>query len=1849
MQTIELRNKTDQFPPHTYIVVNDANGNSTALGFYPETPSTATGFGKLKNEQSLDHTSTTGPIELTDAEYQRLNDFIESTKSNPPVYSVGFGSQCTVWAIRALAIAKGCGTSPGVPNMKPDSFWKDLLETIIWNPWTFEIDTTVNKSVTDACNWTPPPSDPLILDLDGDGIRTSGINSARPILFDHDGDHIKTATGWVGAGEAILVRDLDGNGKIDSGRELFGDNTLLTHGERAGQMAAHGFEALADLDSNGDAVFDANDATLAGVKLWKDSNQDGISQHNEIFTFEQLGVHSIQVTGTGQNVDLGGGNRQTMQGKFTHIGADGATTEKEVGNLLLANNNFYREFTDNTIVDAALLALPTMRGSGLVRDLRAAMGLGTAQAQDLQDKVRQFSQGNSRSEQRATLDALIQSWGATSVPTSPVLVEVEVDANATANSAVTTTVTTAVAHFAQAQPSLYAMIKALEQFNGQALLDQWTVPTNDASGFAVRVSAPQQAFLQKAYSALQESVYAALSKQTRLKAYIDTLQLSLQDGQLQWDTSALQSMLQAKYVANANGALIDLVELHHVFGPTLDAVGFSAPAHLANLLDALPADAAIRIELASMGVIHGSASSGSQGKVLYLGGAQSNTFTAGDHDDQLYGGDGDDALYGKYGNDTLVGGSGNDKLFGGDGNDILHGGQGNDALNGGRGKNTYLFGRGDGQDTAAFDWCIQDMGYRFNVLQFKDGIRPSDVVIRRVGVALILRLADSDDSLTFSDFFADEELQQDIGTLHQVQFSDGTHWDIDALQKFVLAGDDTSQILEGHIGADTIHGLGGNDTIHGHGGDDTLDGGTGNDHLHGGTGNNTYLFGRGDGQDTITLHGTDPTGSHDVLQFKAGITTADVVLNEYWSDLHIEFIGSTDKIKVKDYFRFTGWHGTPNPLQHIRFSDGSSWDSAEIMKQRNIGNDTAQILSGDEEANTIHGRGGNDTIYGLGGDDTLEGGTGNDHLHGGTGNNTYLFGRGDGQDTIDGYWDDAPDKRNILQFKEGIVARDVQLSRTYSTLHIQLANSSDSIMVNSFFTHSDLANAYNPLQVIQFSDGVAWDIAAIKALLLNSDETSQILRGFSDADTIHGLGGDDTLYGGGGNDLLYGDDGDDNLYGEEGDDTLDGGTGNDHLHGGTGNNTYLFGQGDGHDTIEATWASPQAMHNVLQFKEGVAVADVQISRTECDLILSIANSADSITVKNFFDGKRSYGDSNPLQSIHFNDGVVWDVATIKALAIAGDETSQILHGYSDADTIHGLGGDDTLYGGCGNDLLYGDEGDDKLFGEEGDDTLDGGSGNDRLNGGTGNNTYLFGRGDGHDTIEFESEWEGGFEQEVHNVLRFKEGVAVADVQVSRSEFDLILSIDAGGDSITVKNFFDRYRSYYARNPLQSIQFSDGVTWDIEAIKALATAGDETSQILDGGNSADIIHGLGGDDTLYGGDGNDLLYGDDGDDKLYGEDGDDTLDGGSGNDRLNGGAGNNIYLFGRGDGHDTIDLQWEWEGERGFEQEINNVLRFKEGVAVADVQVTRTEFDLILSIDTGADSMTVQNFFDRYHSYDASNPQQFIHFNDGTTWDIDAIKTMAIAGDETSQILDGSSSADTIHGLGGDDTLDGGDGNDLLYGDDGDDNLYGEEGDDTLDGGSGNDRLNGGAGNNTYLFGRGDGHDTIEFEWGFEQEIHNVLRFKEGVAVADVSVSRTYSHLILSITNGTTDTDSMTINNYFSGNDPSSLYTQVQSIQFSDGNHWDYAAIQTLVGPWQDSARFDYESNDFLETMEFDQEYNQDPHLEFGPDRNSDAQSFSHTEQLVHAMAQFDVPSGALTTRNNDANIRHQPLELAVAH
>ena len=61
--------------------------------------------------------------------------------------------------------------------------------------------------------WGAIRRDPLVFDLNGDGVTTLSVDSG--VFFDYDGNGMAELTGWISAGDALL--GVDRNGKVEPG------------------------------------------------------------------------------------------------------------------------------------------------------------------------------------------------------------------------------------------------------------------------------------------------------------------------------------------------------------------------------------------------------------------------------------------------------------------------------------------------------------------------------------------------------------------------------------------------------------------------------------------------------------------------------------------------------------------------------------------------------------------------------------------------------------------------------------------------------------------------------------------------------------------------------------------------------------------------------------------------------------------------------------------------------------------------------------------------------------------------------------------------------------------------------------------------------------------------------------------------------------------------------------------------------------------------------------------------------------------------------------------------------------------------------------------------------------------------------------------------------------------------------------------------------------------------------------------------------------------------------------------------------------------------------------------------
>ena len=151
---------------------------------------------------------------------------------------------------------------------------------------------------------------------------------------------------------------------------------------------------------------------------------------------------------------------------------------------------------------------------------------------------------------------------------------------------------------------------------------------------------------------------------------------------------------------------------------------------------------------------------------------------------------------------------------------------------------------------------------------------------------------------------------------------------------------------------------------------------------------------------------------------------------------------------------------------------------------------------------------------------------------------------------------------------------------------------------------------------------------------------------------------------------------------------------------------------------------------MLLFKDGITAADVTLARQGNNLLITIKDSTDQITVSGHFTDKGS--SINALDQIRFADGTSWNTAQIMQMVQGGTDGKDALYGDAQANSLNAGAGDDTLYGYAGDDTLLGEAGNDQIYGGEGNDSLDGGTGNDSLIGGEGNDTLL--GGEGNDTL-----------------------------------------------------------------------------------------------------------------------------------------------------------------------------------------------------------------------------------------------------------------------------------------------------------------------------------------------------------------------------------------------------------------------------------------------------------------------------------------------------------------------------------
>jgi Ca2+-binding RTX toxin-like protein len=1049
---------------------------------------------------------------------------------------------------------------------------------------------------------------PLILDLDGDGVETTPLGDLTH--FDHDGNGFAERSGWVSPDDALLVRDINGDGKITSGAELFGNHT--------NDDATNGFEALAELDSNGDGIIDSNDAAWNQLHLWRDLNGDGIVDDGELMTLEEAGVAGLNTDYMEQTYIDEHGNEHRQAGSY--IKTDG--TIADMTDVWFATDPIYHVELDPVEVSDDILVLPDVKGYGILSSFHQAMARD--ETGYLQGLVEQFVAETDIDARRALTETIVFAWAGIT--------------------------DTASMRGAIQEGKLVALEKFLSR--------EFRQNGNPNPG------AGAVGFLEDAFDILTNFVYSSLSFQSHYQdLYIEAAASVLIADILEtpFDASSLLNSLRAIY-DDDNEMGVEVVKdfmkslrATEVGVTAIEAIRVDWGRMIPNGIDsfefALAYGWADVVDSVVNGVLRGVS-----GK-----------------DSLLFGGAGDESLIGDTGNDIVFGGSGDDLLQGGSGNDLLHGEAGDDRLEGGKGDDVYIFNLGDGHDVIS-DYESNRPAKR-NVIRFGEGISEDSLEFTLKANAtsgymdLVILIKETGETVTVERGICNSTVNASNSySIQAIEYADGTVWewsDIAArpmhlagtisnatvyalAEGGILVGNENGNVLQGTTSvANTLYGGAGDDTLKGGNLGDVLYGEAGDDRLEGGAGNDVYLFNLGDGHDVIYEY-ENRVGKNNVVKLGEGIAVDDIELlakptNGNYSDLIIRIKSTGETITVLNGMLYnTANSSNYYSIQSIEFADGTVWEWSDISAQPMTvaegsynnygyaaseggilhGNSADNKMWGSAKADALYGGAGNDTLLGDAGADLLHGGLGIDRLEGGAGDDVYLFNLGDGHDVIYEY-ENRSGKNNVVKLGEGIAVDDIELlakptNGNNSDLIIRIKSTGETITAlnGMLYNTANSSNSYS-IQVIEFADGTVWEWSDISAQPMTVMEGSYNNYGYaaSEGGILHGNSADNKMWGSAKADALYGGAGADTLLGDAGADLLHGGLGIDRLEGGAGDDAYLFDPGDGQDTIYDT-----AGTDSLIFGDDVDIADLWFTRSGNNLIINVADPDNSVTVQNWYSG-----------------------------------------------------------------------------------------------------------------------------------------------------------------------------------------------------------------------------------------------------------------------------------------------------------------------------------------------------------------------------------------------------------------------------------------------------------------------------------------------------------------------------------------------------------------------------------------------------------------------------------------------------
>jgi Ca2+-binding RTX toxin-like protein len=754
----------------------------------------------------------------------------------------------------------------------------------------------------DWMNFPDPGSlltDPLVIDLNGDGVTLLGADQSAA-HFDYAGDGFREKTGWAAGGDGILVRDLNGDGLIETMPELLASATQNV------------FQVLKTFDTNNDNKINASDSGIwSSLKVWVDSDGDGITDAGELKTLSSLGITEISLSSSTTALWANGNHIDAT----STVTMNGVLQQAQAVYFGTQANNAVFVAPQGFVLNDEVRVLPNLSGGGGVPPLRYIMTLDAGLRTEVRTLVE--TAGNlTYAQLRVAVEAMILNWsGADNAVAGSRGIHIDArHAAAVEAFGGSTTVTSIHAPPAAIMESLY-----------QKLVDDFTIRFAAQSYVSAISLAAQQTVpnfpADHNYSFLNSIGFDSKTNALSLNcgafalSVIESIQATGGDALTILKSGTYTSAMTQSFIAV--NALIDKNPSEFIQSTRWSRDDIS------SLLS--------EDDLAAAKIVQFLMAGGAIADVK-AGTAAAETLTFDTTD-----------IFG-------LGAAGNDAIQGNTLANVIFGGQGNDALNGDNGSDTYIYNNGDGADT------ITELANKGTADKLQ--IAGHSLVELKVAQSatnandLVLTFTNNADQITL------------VGSAASAVVGTG-------VESFVLSGGVTKTLAEIYQIAINQQQTAGADVIQGfNSGADTITGGLGDDSLNGEDGNDTYVYNNGDGADTITELANK--GAADKLQI-AGHSLAQLKVARSATnanDLVLTFNNNTDKITLVGAAA-SAVVGTG--VESFELSGGVIKTLAEIYQiavdqQQTTGADTVRGFN--SAADTITGGLGNDTLNGEDGNDT---------------------------------------------------------------------------------------------------------------------------------------------------------------------------------------------------------------------------------------------------------------------------------------------------------------------------------------------------------------------------------------------------------------------------------------------------------------------------------------------------------------------------------------------------------------------------------------------------------------------------------------------------------------------------------------------------------------------------------------------------------------------------------------------------------------------------------------------------------------------------------------------------------------